>query len=56
MLICNPILVEDTKLDKTGTVILQNASEPIIKLQKENYLKNNSCIAIDIDFLITFER
>lgn len=46
---------EETEIGIGAVVLLRCASRPIIKLLRENYHKDKSCLMGDIPFLFAFD-
>lgn len=45
---------EETEIGKGAIVMLRCTSKPMVNLLRKNYLKDNSCLEGDIDFLFKF--
>ena len=53
--ILKTITAEETELGEGATLIIENATPPIIKLLRRSYEKDPECISGDIDYLFSFE-
>ena len=49
------IFAEETEIGVGATLLLENATSPIIKLLRRSYMVDPTCISGDIEYLFQFD-